>query len=315
MHDAMPRDPAGNPSAKDPVMIWTRSAADLPADKPFLDPLPVDVLHVPCLGVEKTPDAITRLESIARSGTKSSASPGAGPGPRIIFTSQNAVRIFREICERMPAMWETFATDAIFYTHGRNTAIALENALGNKTDGSHGTRVYKIETRTSEELAHELVRELTRDPAIKSAPSATPGAFEPPVTWISGEETAFDLASFLQSRGIACTRIVVYSTMAHPTDSDGHRLMDASLDEARAQLAMRVRGCRVAVCFASPTAIRGWLEFAGKESALAPDRLAAAVIGPTTARAALSAGFRSVTTCAWPQIADLAALGAQLAGH
>ncbi len=286
MHDFTPHgDPSGKPSAKSPAVIWTRSAADLPADRVFLDSLAVDVLHVPCLGIERTQDASARIAAVAR------------PGNRIVFTSQNAVRVFSETREKAPETWKVLVTDSVFYTHGKSTAAALTKVF---PDGDRGpeTRVRCVESRTSEDLARELAQD-------KSTP----------VLWICGEEVAFDLATVLTAHGIECTRVPVYTTASHPTDSDGRRLTGASLEESRAQLALRLRGSKVVICFASPSAVRGWIEFAGNESALRPVQMAAAVIGPTTARAALSAGFASVTTCAWPQIADLAALGAQLAGH
>ncbi|NDE16555.1 uroporphyrinogen-III synthase [bacterium] len=287
MHDVTPGSsggPSGSPTGKSPAMIWTRSAADLPADRGILDSLAVDVLHVPCLGIERTPDAMARLASAAK------------PGTRLVFTSQNAVRVFKETCEQAPETWKALTTDASFYTHGKSTAAALMMAFGG--DGSAETRVRCVDSRTSEELARELARE-------KSTP----------VIWICGEEVAFDLTTVLATHGIDCARVPVYTTTAHPTDNDGRRLTGASLEESRALLARRLRGIKVVICFASPSAVRGWLEFAGNDSALRPGHIAAAVIGPTTARAAASAGFSSVTTCAWPQIADLAALGAQLAGR
>lgn len=278
MRDGIHPGYLGPGARKAPILIWTRAAADLPVDKYLLNALRVDVLHVPCIGIE----TLTPPQRSEGSFQKKS---------RIIFTSQNAVKICAAWRELDPAAFTTLASATSIFTHGRKTAELAEKLLDRP--------IQCIDSPTSEGLAAALLRD--------SSMSSTP------MVWFCGEDVAFDLSSHLKSNGLDCERIPVYRTGAHPTDSTGQCLVDEALAAAREQLALRVKGCRIAICFASPSAVSGWLKFAGSHALLVPKAISAAVIGPTTARAATEAGFARVTACAWPQLADLAALGTQLA--
>ena len=278
MHDGIPPGHSNPNQRKPAALIWTRAVADLPSDRILLDALRVDVLHVPCIGIEALPKA-------------PSISSGIQHQAKIIFTSQNAVKICASWRETNPTAFAALAGASAFITHGRKTADLAEQLLHQA--------VQCIDTATSEALAREIVRN-SHDTGTK-------------FVWLSGEEVAFDLSARLESAGFTCPRIVVYRTGAHPTNAEGQRMEDEDLRAAREQLTRRVEGCRIAICFASPSSVAGWLEFAGNEPLLAPKFIAAAVIGPTTARAATDAGFSRVSPCAWPQLGDLAALGAQLA--
>lgn len=278
MHDGIPPGDS-NPNQRRPgALIWTRAAADLPADRILLNAVRVDVLHVPCIGIE----ALAPPQSI---------SGGLQEDANIIFTSQNAVKICASWRNTDPKAFAALAAAPEIITHGRKTADLAEKLLHRP--------VQCIDSPTSEGLVGEVLRNRPRAGTS--------------FVWMSGEDVAFDLSAQLQSAGFRCPRISVYRTGSHPTDADGRKLVNGDLEAAREQLTLRVKDCRVAICFASPSSVSGWLEFAGTESLLSPKFISAAVIGPTTARAATEAGFSRVTSCAWPQLADLAALGAQLA--
>jgi uroporphyrinogen-III synthase len=278
MHDGIPPGNSNPHQRKAAVLIWTRAAADLPADQILLNALRADVLHVPCIGIEALPPP-----QAIKSGFQREA--------KIIFTSQNAVKICASWRNTEPKAFAALAAASEIITHGRKTADLAEKLLHRP--------VQCIDSATSEGLAGDVLR---NRPTVGT-----------PFIWFSGEEVAFDLSAQLEADGFPCHRIAVYRTGSHPTDADGRQLFNRDLDAAREQLTLRVKGCRIAICFASPSSVAGWLEFAGSESLLAPKFISAAVIGPTTARAATEAGFSRVTSCAWPQLADLAALGAQLA--
>lgn len=278
MHDGIPPGNSNPHQRKAAVLIWTRAAADLPADQILLNALRADVLHVPCIGIEALPPP-----QAIKSGFQREA--------KIIFTSQNAVKICASWRNTEPKAFAAVAAASEIITHGRKTADLAEKLLHRP--------VQCIDSATSEGLAGDVLR---------NRPTAGT-----PFIWFSGEEVAFDLSAQLETDGFPCHRIAVYRTGSHPTDADGRQLFNRDLDAAREQLTLRVKDCRIAICFASPSSVAGWLEFAGSESLLAPKFISAAVIGPTTARAATEAGFSRVTSCAWPQLADLAALGAQLA--
>lgn len=278
MHDGIPPGNSHPHQRKAAVLIWTRAAADLPADQILLNALRADVLHVPCIGIEALPPP-----QAIKSGFQREA--------KIIFTSQNAVKICASWRNTEPKAFAALAAASEIITHGRKTADLAEKLLHRP--------VQCIDSATSEGLAGD---------ALRNRPTAGT-----PFIWFSGEEVAFDLSAQLETDGFPCHRIAVYRTGSHPTDADGRQLVNRDLDAAREQLTLRVKDCRIAICFASPSSVAGWLEFAGSESLLAPKFISAAVIGPTTARAATEAGFSRVTSCAWPQLADLAALGAQLA--
>lgn len=277
MHDGIPLGNSNPNQRKTGALIWTRAAADLPADRILLNALRVDVLHVPCIGIEALP-------------APQSINGGFDQGAKVIFTSQNAVKICDSWRNTESKAFAALVAASEIITHGRKTADLAEKLWHRP--------VQYIDSATSEGLAGDVLR---------NRPTAGTQ-----FVWFSGEEVAFDLSAQLEADGFPCHRIAVYRMGAHPTDADGRPLVNENLDAAREQLTLRVKNCRIAICFASPSSVAGWLEFAGKESSLSPKFISAAVIGSTTARAATAAGFTRVTPCAWPQIGDLAALGAQL---
>ena len=283
MHDVFSHGFGNTPRNDTPVLIWTRAAADLPADKTLLNALPMDVLHIPCIGIE----ALARPTGIAELSGQNLKKVR----PRLAFSSQNAVKICASWKQADPEAFSALTGCTGIFAHGRKTADLAEKLFAQP--------VHCVDSPTSEGLAAALISAANSDSI--------------PVLWFCGEEVAFDLAANLKMNGITCKRIPIYRTATHPTDVDGCRLSAEASAELKSKLVMRLAGSKAAICFASPSAVAGWLELAGKEAGLAPKFFLAAVIGPTTARAAAQAGFYPITSCAWPQLADLADLGAQLA--
>ncbi len=131
-----------------------------------------------------------------------------------------------------------------------------------------GARVERHEgLRTAAELASKLLILLDKNTIV-----AVPGA----------EAPAFDLTGALCAGGLAAEAIACYRTEAGATHPDGAAFSD---EEARAFMA-KTRGV---VCFASPSAVAGFC------AAFPRTELAAACIGPTTAKAAAPRFTRTAT--------------------
>lgn len=276
-----------------PLMIWTRSIDDLVTDRQILMALPVDIIHVPCISIELLPIHEDSLEQIWPENMPENAEID------IIFTSQNAVAACAQSLPKNPSLARLFQKTSRIVTHGRKTAAAAEKAFNRDIDC--------IDSMTSAALVDAIVG--TADNSRDSTDSRKQ-------VWFSGEDIALDLENELNLRGSSCSRIIVYRTTPMATDQSGKTLAGDLLKELQASIAQRCRATRVTLCFASPSAVSGWMALARGESELDPgasgSNFSVAAIGPTTARAARDAGFKAISTCPWPGVADLAALGSQL---
>lgn len=277
-----------------PVMIWTRSIDDLVTDRQILMALPVDIIHVPCISIELLP---IHEDSVGQIWPKNT--PPDNAAIDIIFTSQNAVAACAQSLPKNQSLARLFQKTSRIVTHGKKTAAAAEKAFNRDIDC--------IDSMTSAALVDAIVG--TADNSRDSTDSRKQ-------IWFSGEDIAFDLEKELNLRGSSCSRIIVYRTTPMATDPSGKTLAGDLLKEMQHSLAQRCRATRVTLCFASPSAVSGWMAFARGEPELYPDTrgsgFSVAAIGPTTARTARDAGFKAISTCPWPGVADLAALGAQL---
>lgn len=282
MHD-MTGTHRSNQEPHDQIMIWTRSIGDLESDRQILMALPVSVIHVPCISIEFLPIDNAAISALTEGYATTKTS--------IIFTSQNAVGACAQAMTVNEEMRDLLHSASRIVTHGRKTAAAAEKIFQRPVDC--------IDSMTSAALVN----------AIKSLHTKN--------IWFSGEDVAIDLKAELALQHSDCTRIVVYKTKSMVTDDRGNCMSRERLGELSRNIASRCRNARVAICFASPSAINGWMAMVNTHPELDLASLIAkisvAAIGPTTAKAAVQSGFQHVSTCAWPAVADLAALGSQLA--
>ena len=147
----------------------------------------------------------------------------------------------------------------------------------------------------------------------QSAPDVTDGAglgrwitdhCKPFGPWLlpGPRKRAFDLASYLADAGYQVQSLDLYQTRPEARNADGRALGG----EDRDRLARNLGGV---VCFASPSAVDGFVElFAERRQRL--ESMLAIAIGSTTARRA-AGSFRTVQTAPESTVAALAKVGAQ----
>jgi uroporphyrinogen-III synthase len=161
-----------------------------------------------------------------------------------VFTSSKAAQVALANAE---VLAQVQAAKNI-YTHGPSTAKTLAR-LGLKAD--------VIAARTGAELAVELA---------KIIPPGTP------VAWPRVEDPAHDIQADLTAAGIPTDSFVCYRTLPGIHDVGGHTPPKEQLEEWKETL-------EGVVCFASPSAVEGFLK------GLAGTKLVAVALGPTTAKA------------------------------
>lgn len=141
----------------------------------------------------------------------------------VIFTSSNAVRYAMQV-ERLA---QVIRAAVKIFAIGAGTAQALSH---------YGlTAVPGVSGKDGKELAEIIVSR------------GDGGSFLIPITQVP----AFDLAGYLKKHGRQAEAVVCYETLSTATKSDGS---EYSEDEA-AQLAETMSGV---ICFASPSAVRGF---------------------------------------------------------
>ncbi|MEY4630883.1 MAG: Uroporphyrinogen-III synthase HemD [Pseudomonadota bacterium] len=278
MHDGIPSPSNGK---ERPFLVWTRSAADLASDALLLNQHQVDIVHVPCIRVDAIAAGISELKTALADSAV------------LIFTSQNAVKILNKAVQGDAGLRAALNKVSKVITHGQQTAASAT--------GLFGERVQCIDAPTSVELVGKLTRSINEDPVQSST------------IWLRGEDFAFDVAGALQKSGHEAQHIILYRTIATPTDQSGNPLAEKEIKEQAKLIGKRAHNARCVVCFASPSSVTGWLALTSEEPDLHPRHLVAAVIGPTTARAAAAAGFGNIAVCAWPNLQDLISLGASCA--
>lgn len=289
MHDGIAK--SGGEGNRAPLVIWTRSAADLATDRALLDQHKVEIIHVPCIRSE----AIARGMSELRDALRTKETRASSPLDRwLILTSQNAVKTLIKLAKADSDFKLALRSIAKVITHGRQTAAAARPLFED--------RIECLESPTSEQLATKIAGELGT------------GGNKIEILWPCAEESAFDVAGRLVADGQNARRIPVYRTVAAPSDDSGEPLDQAACNAKAGQIAARVQNVKCVICFASPSAVEGWLRLTRNTPALSPRYLTAAVIGPTTGRAAAAAAFGNIVVSAWPDLQDLISLGASCAG-
>jgi uroporphyrinogen-III synthase len=218
---------------------------------------------------------IVRVPCIAVQA-KAATLPAGGPWDFVAVTSRNAVRFAAVV----PGFLEAARAARRIYTHGTETAKDLA-ALGLVPSVAP--------VRTAAGLCAWLLAEVP-----------------PPATFLipAAEEPAFDLAQGLAALGHRAEALICYGTTATPRNVDGAPL---TARECQA-LAARLAGV---VCFASPSAVRGFAPLVAANGRRLASTLVVAAIGPATAKAA-SGGFRRVESAAKSTVAALAELAAGL---
>jgi len=192
--------------------------------------------------------------------------------PACIFTSANAVR-YALADARVRALVQTAAT---VYTHGSRTASELD---------AHGIPATHIDVATGSELAKRLAVLLPKD--------------KTPIIWPSADQVAHDFTTDLEAAGIAITRIPVYSTERRLRLPGGKAPNAAQIEEMIDHLSG-------IVCFASPSAVEGFVQALEPEDNRLGEGLLAVTIGPTTQTAAQKF-FRHVMAIDEATIGELAA--------
>lgn len=141
----------------------------------------------------------------------------------VIFTSSNAVRYAMQV-ERLA---QVIRAAVKIFAIGAGTAQALADFGLTAVPGVSG--------KDGKELAEIIVSR------------GDGGSFLIPITQVP----AFDLAGYLKKHGRQAEAVVCYETISAATKSDGSEFTE---DEA-AQLAASMHGV---ICFASPSAVRGF---------------------------------------------------------
>jgi uroporphyrinogen-III synthase len=290
MHDGVAK--SDDPLKRAPLVVWTRSAADLATDRPFLDQQSVQIIHIPCIRSEVIQSGINDLRKSLIKENRNECRTKKSYW--MIFTSQNAVKVLEEACAKDPDLAAALKNVDKIITHGRQTAATASAVFGEK--------IQCMESVTSEQFAAKVatvLKTINQNPAM---------------LWPCALEHAFDVVEHLVGQGNSATRIPVYRTSPAPSDEAGRPLDEEGLKAKAEQIAARVRNAKCVVCFASPSAVEGWLRLTQNTPFLSPRSLTAAVIGPTTGRAAATAGFGNIVVSAWPNLQDLISLGASCAG-
>lgn len=172
----------------------------------------------------------------------------------VIFTSSKAA----DLALGDPSVLAAAKAAKGVYTHGPSTA---------KTLLKHGLSPTVVDVRTGQELGAALKKKLA------------PGSR---ILWPRVEDPAHDLEADLSAAGFPTQSFVCYRTETRAYGLSGEPL-------AKARLAELARDLAGVACFASPSAVEGFLKD------LPPDRLIAVALGPTTAEAC-AGRFKTVFT-------------------
>ncbi len=203
------------------------------------------------------------------------AAAPAGPYEHVVLTSANAVAF----ALRDPLLAPVVRAAKKLRTHGPATARALE---------AHGLTPSLVpDVRTAAELGTALGGEVPRGARILLAGAKLP---------------AFDLEGNFRARGYDARYVACYDTVPGARQADG----GAVPAEMIAELTRTLMG---AVCFASPSAVRGFAAVFEPAETRLKAALRAVAIGPTTAGAA-ARHFAKVTTAASNSVASLVEAGA-----
>jgi uroporphyrinogen-III synthase len=191
---------------------------------------------------------IERLPCVAVTPVK--VEPLTGKFDVLVFTSSKAADFALVHHSVMMAAKQAKAV----YTHGPSTA---------KTLARYDLRTEIIDVRTAEDLAAGLLAKL--EPGTK-------------VLWPRAKEPAFDLEGALNDGGLVATSFVCYRTDSGVLGLDGKPLAKGRLKALRESLTG-------VVCFASPSAVEGFvLDLEPRDHRLGREVIAIA-LGPTTAKA------------------------------
>lgn len=190
-----------------------------------------------------------------------------------VFTSAHAV----DFALANPSLNAGIARVASLYTHGASTAERLAAA------GLAPTLVKGI--RTAEELAAWLKQTLKPGTRV-----LVPTAAEP----------AFDLAGTLTAAGLPAAALACYQTSMEARSAEGSPLSRAMIEDLNARLSG-------VICFASPSAVKGFVKVFAPQRGRLATALKVAAIGPTTAAAARGE-FKNCQTAFVNELASLVTL-------
>lgn len=189
----------------------------------------------------------------------------------LIITSPRAVEIMAQDESLRKLLFQATAR----ITHGPATAQALR-LLGLPVAG---LPVAGRPMRSGAELASWIAENI---PQTK------------PLVFVSPQEAAFDFQSFLTSKGFQIERLVCYKTLPG---------IDSPYLERLRYLAFNKKQNWV-LCFASPSAVKGFVSECQQQQWPLPQPKGVAVIGPTTAREA-GQYFTNITVAPVNSIKDL----------
>ncbi len=236
-------------------LIWTRSVEDWGADQELFSAVPPEIAVV----------HVPCLRLVAAPVQLPAPWPrqqAAGASYNVIMTSAHAV----DFAMGDPGLAAAVRGAGAVYTHGELTWARLQ---------AHGIAAQLAGgVRTAAELGVWLGRVLPPGSAV-----LLPGA----------AALAYDLAGALRSAGFSAAAVVCYTTEAAAHLPNGDALTSAA--------ASRLYGAwgGAALCFASPSAVRGFCAGFAEAMRAAPVVLHPIAIGPTTA-AAVREAFGSVLT-------------------
>ncbi len=171
-----------------------------------------------------------------------------------IVTSANALKYASN------EVLSTLKSCKTVYSHGTKTIEALKK---------HGLECIQFDVRTAQEVFIKL-----RDM----------GDLDSSYLYVSSETPAFDMADALDSTGFSCTSHVVYRTTSKATTAAGFELVGDDIAAAAID---------ATYCFASPSAVKGFLE-AFKPLKKRAEKSKIIAIGPKT-REALAPHFKNIT--------------------
>lgn len=246
------------------TVVVTRGEAESAALRRAIEALGAKVLCVPSIRFAPADDLRAWNEAVAarRSFT------------HLVFTSQVAVRFFRELSAAAglgPSAWSELRVAAI----GRRTAEAVAEA------GLYCH--HEAAAPSAADFAEEILAKEGLGPESR-------------VLLPRSEIGRAELAEVLEAAGVAVASVPIYQTLA------------ADPEKAAPFLAALDAGEDIdAVTFASPSALRCFLEVTGErgERLLRDPRVTIVSIGPTTTRALRDAGLTVHATARRPGIDEL----------
>jgi uroporphyrinogen-III synthase len=211
--------------------------------------------------------------------------------------------------EALPARISRRQFDALVFTSVSGVRCALADAkLGPivrkvRRVFTHGARTAAVAADMG--LEAKLIEEPTG--AALGRFLATVLAPGTKLLWPSASQVAHDITEDLAAAGVMVTRVPVYTTTRE-------LCLPSGLAPDAGEKDHLIRTLRGVVCFASPSAVQGFVHTLEPESNRLGRELTAVAIGPTTRDACVPA-FEKIVTCHEATTTALAGTGAELLGR